>query len=178
MQINALLIILILIIPNNAICEQVALAWNSPTTYVDNSPITDLAFFKIYSGTNSGRYDNVEISTTPQITITNLQIGQRYYFAVSAVTSNDIEGILSEEFIWDVPLPSLYISIQSSTGEDFVFKWISSSGKTYLIEMSHDLIRWELVFRTNTTITDGELMYCDTNTIAFKQKFFRLQVVE
>ncbi len=178
MLINVLLIILILFISNNAFCEQATLAWEPPETYTDNTPMTDLAFFKIYSGTNSGCYNNIEVSITPQITITNLQAGQRYYFSVSAVTSNEVEGDLSEEFIWDVPFPNSCISIVSSAGGDFVLKWIASAGKIYLIETSQDLVQWELAFRTHTALTDGALMYCDTNTIAFKQKFFRLQVVE
>ncbi len=78
--------------PNN-----VSLAWDMPTTYVDGTPLTDLAGFKVYYGTESGIYPQViDVRDTTSYSSGALGPGT-YYFAVTAYDSYRSESEFSNE---------------------------------------------------------------------------------
>lgn len=176
----------------NATGAQLVLEWEAPTTQTDQTAVTNLIGYKVYFGTESGCYDRVfEASTVPQVTIAGLDAGQRYYFAVAAITSDKTEGILSDEFIWDVPAPSATPNLSmvvgaSETGSSaaFTLTWTGQAGKTYSIEVSSDLMSWQPASRgqmaveqsTQTAVTDGTLTYCDVDASSAKQRFYRMQI--
>ena len=78
--------------------------WNPVTRYTDSSLLTP-AGYKIYYGTAPGYYTattNITIGqltdpNSPRYTINGLSRGTRYYFAVSAYDSSNIDGDLSIE---------------------------------------------------------------------------------
>lgn len=74
------------------------LSWTPPTTNSDGSTLTDLAGYKIYYGTSSGSYSQVQ-TTGPGLSsfvVENLASGT-WYFAVSAFDTNGNEGVKSNE---------------------------------------------------------------------------------
>ena len=77
----------------------VTLSWTPPTEYEDGSPLTDLAGFKLYYGTETGRYtetidvDNPGISTY----VVNNLTPNTYFFAATAYNSSGVESDFSEE---------------------------------------------------------------------------------
>src|SRR6266540_2608845 len=69
----------------------VTVAWNP-------NPEPDIAGYKVYAGTNSGRYSTVMDAgkRTDQI-ISNLATGRTYYFAATAYDTSGLESDLSPE---------------------------------------------------------------------------------
>jgi hypothetical protein len=78
----------------------VTLTWQPPTQNADGSPLTNLAGYKIYVGTDAGIYNHREIMLdNPGLTayvIENLGHGT-YYFVATAVNSAGIESFFSDE---------------------------------------------------------------------------------
>ncbi|HEX7080395.1 MAG TPA: putative Ig domain-containing protein [Gammaproteobacteria bacterium] len=75
------------------------LSWTAPTERTDGSPLTDLAGYRVYWGTESGNYtESVEVMS-PGVTthvVENLGPGT-YYFVMTAVDSNGLESEYSNE---------------------------------------------------------------------------------
>jgi len=74
------------------------LSWAAPTTNTDGEPLTDLAGYRIYYGTDAS-----ELTATVQLSGTGLQtyviddLGSgTWFFAVRAITSAGAESALSE----------------------------------------------------------------------------------
>jgi hypothetical protein len=73
------------------------LSWSAPTQRVDGTPLTDLAGFKLYYGTNAGNLNNVIQVSNPGArnhVITNLTVGT-WFFAASAYDSAGMESARS-----------------------------------------------------------------------------------
>jgi len=76
----------------------VTLNWTAPTTWTDSSPLalSDISGYKLYYGssaTNTPNSVNINNSTATQYTL-KLPSGS-YYFRMSTLVSNGIEGPLS-----------------------------------------------------------------------------------
>ncbi len=77
--------------------NNVSLAWDMPTTYVDGTPLTDLAGFKVYYGTASGVYPQVvDVRNATSFSSGALGPGT-YYFAVTAYDTYGSESEFSNE---------------------------------------------------------------------------------
>jgi len=75
------------------------LSWTPPTENTDNSPLTDLAGYKIYYGTSPATYSNTEIINNPGLTsflIENLASAD-WYFVMTSFNSSGIESSYSTE---------------------------------------------------------------------------------
>jgi hypothetical protein len=76
------------------------LSWTPPVTNTDNSPVTDLAGYKIYYGTSPGIHPNVitVLCSTgiSEYSLENLPVGT-WYFAVSAFDFSGNESAKSNE---------------------------------------------------------------------------------
>ena len=67
------------------------LAWNANAE-------SDLAGYKVYSGTSSGRYGApVDVGKSTSYQFSNLKLGTTYYFAVTAYDVNGNESLRSSE---------------------------------------------------------------------------------
>ena len=79
----------------------VSLAWNANTE-------TNLAGYRLYSGTATRSYStNVAVAhPATTATVTNLQAGLTYFFAVTAFTTDGLESDYSDEVSYQVPGPS------------------------------------------------------------------------
>ena len=73
------------------------LTWVSPTTNTDDTPLTNLAGFKVYWGTTLGNYSSSTTIMNPGLTryvVENLT-PNTWYFAVKAVNSAGVESVFS-----------------------------------------------------------------------------------
>lgn len=73
-----------------------ALSWAEPTVNADGSPLTDLAGYTIYYGTDSANLDNrvsINSAGTTSYSVAGLNAGATYYFAIASVNK---AGISSE----------------------------------------------------------------------------------
>lgn len=83
----------------------VSLAWDAPVNNTDGTPIVNLAGYRLYYGTASQTYSNsITIGLSPTATISNLQEGVTYYFAVVARSEAGAESSFSEELTWTAPI--------------------------------------------------------------------------
>jgi len=78
----------------------VTLAW-------DPSPDPGVAFYRLHYGTNSGQYDFwTNAGPATRITV-EVSTNATWWFAVSAVGSNQLESELSNEVGWPAPAPPI-----------------------------------------------------------------------
>ena len=80
------------------------LAWDAPTSYEDETPLTDLTGFKLYYGLSSGSYDvSRDLGNVTTAVVTGLQECTTYYFTVTAYDIGTNESAYAEELAWTVP---------------------------------------------------------------------------
>lgn len=97
--------LLALIAPREtANAASVVLTWDAPATNVDGTAVTALKGFRVYQGSFSGTYPTwQDAGTTNQATVSSLEEGKTYYFAVSAVSAANRESSVSSELTVTVP---------------------------------------------------------------------------
>lgn len=74
------------------------LSWQIPTENTNGSPLTDLAGFRIYYGTNAEQLNAMVVLANPGTEIYEiggLVTGETYYFAIASVTSAGTESARS-----------------------------------------------------------------------------------
>lgn len=79
-------------------------AWKPPTENEDGTPLTDLAGYRIYYGTSSGKYSEEVQINSPGLTsyvIENLAPG-RYFLIMTSVNSRDMESRPTPELEFEV----------------------------------------------------------------------------
>ncbi len=91
---------------NNNGNDAATLSWQPPTENTDGSPLTDLAGYKIYYGTDVGNYPEVITIDNAGVTsyvVDNLANGTTYYFVLTAFNSNGVESSYSEVVTKSIP---------------------------------------------------------------------------
>jgi hypothetical protein len=81
----------------SATADTATLSWQAPTTNADGTPLTDLAGYRIYYGTNASDLTQIIQVTSIGLqtyVIDNLNAGT-WYFAIKAVTREGAESSLS-----------------------------------------------------------------------------------
>jgi hypothetical protein len=136
-----LALLLIAIVANAA--QSVTLAWNANTE-------TNLAGYRLYYGTGTRSYGTNQTVLAPltTVTITNLQSGRTYYFAVTAYTSDGLESDYSDEVFYRVPgiapgspaKPTI-LRISGATN-NLAAIWIDQPTTNMVVEFSEDMTRW------------------------------------
>ncbi len=90
-------------------CAQVSLTW-------DPNSESDLAGYKIYSGTQSGNYQNrIDVGNVTTYILNGLTLGLTYYIAATAYNSQGLESGFSNEVIYTVPSCTYAISPSSAS---------------------------------------------------------------
>ncbi|MHB8481149.1 MAG: hypothetical protein ACYDBV_00200 [Nitrospiria bacterium] len=71
----------------------ITLTWNPVTTKMDGTPLTDLAGYKVYSGTGPGNLTLLsDVGNTTSYTANGVQSGKTTYFSVTTYDSNGVES--------------------------------------------------------------------------------------
>jgi PKD repeat protein len=77
---------------------QLQLTWNAPSTNTDNTPLTDLAGYRLYYGEQSGIYtQNIDVGNLTTYMLAGLNGGQTYYFVMTAYDTSENESAFSDE---------------------------------------------------------------------------------
>jgi PKD repeat protein len=77
----------------------VHLTWTPPTANADgNTPLTDLAVYKVYHGSGSRQYTaSVDVGNVTSYTLSGLTSGQLYYIVVTAKDTSGNENVFSNQ---------------------------------------------------------------------------------
>lgn len=82
----------------------VALRWQAPTENVDGSPLTDLAGYRIYYGSDSRSYGNtVEVLDPGSTEASFTAPSGDYYVTMTALDAEGNESAYSNEIVKAVP---------------------------------------------------------------------------
>lgn len=113
------MIVFLICFANTLYAERVSLSWDSPSTYIDGTPFTDLSGYRVYHGLESGHYtEHIDMpGTNTLVTITNLQAGMTHWFAVTALNSGGNESTYSEETSFSIPISFVVTSSSLSIAE-------------------------------------------------------------
>src|SRR5262245_39959710 len=77
--------------------QQVQLAWDAPVQ-ANGTPVPNIAGYKLYYGLQSGHYQTaIPVGMATTYTVTNVSVGQTYYFAATAYDSTGTESAFSNE---------------------------------------------------------------------------------
>ena len=115
--VGLILLLTLLGLPSVTYSATIALQWNPPTVNSDGSPLLDLAHYRLYYGYTPRNY-NFHIDTNKSgASVSGLSASSNYYFAVTAINSNNVESDFSNEYFWNqVPLtPAILTSADSVT---------------------------------------------------------------
>jgi hypothetical protein len=123
----------------------VTLAW-------DPNVAPGLAGYNVYYGTASRAYsERISVSSTAtSATVTNLQAGQTYYFAVTAINFAGLESGYSAEVFYTTP-NAVALQIQVASNGQVILTVTGLAGHIYDIQASSDFTAWSVI----ATVTLG-----------------------
>ena len=129
-----------------------------------------VADYKIYYGAASHTYTNVVVlvGNTNNGTVTGLVAGTTYYFAATSYDGAGTESPFSDEVSYTVPQPAAQLRALVSSGGQFSFTVLGTTGQTYVVQASTNLLDWVSVL-SNT----APFVFVDSNTAGFNQRFYR-----
>ncbi len=79
---------------------EVALQWNAPSENIDGSSLSDLAGYRVYSGSESGSYTTVQdVGLVTAVTLSDIPAGVTTHFAVSAYNADLTESSLTSDLV-------------------------------------------------------------------------------
>jgi hypothetical protein len=142
--------------------QSVALAWNP-------SVATNVAGYKIYSGTGSHNYSTTNVvGTATNATLTGLVEGKTYYFAATTYDSSGDESGFSTELSYTVPVTPATLAPAARSGGQFSFNVTGGAGDQYVVQASTNLVNW-VNLQTNTV----PFTFVDTNSASYSKRFYR-----
>jgi hypothetical protein len=137
------------------------------------NPEPDIAGYKVYVGTNAGRYSTVlDAGKGTNQMITNLAAGWTYYFAVTAYNTSGLESDLSSEVSYTAPVPSPELIFTPLGNGSFNLQFEGVPGVAYWIEYTTNLTSttWQ---RLTTLTANSQGLAQLTDTPADGRRFYR-----
>lgn len=159
----------------HAATANVTLAWNTNTE-------TNLVGYRLYYGTAAGVYSGSVLAGVPvtTATVSNLQAGQTYYFAVKATNYAGLESSYSSEVVYAVPQvtsPPATMQIRVASNRQAILTLLGVAGHTYEIHATSNFTAWTVI--GNVTIgAGGSLNFTDTNAPNFPRQYYRAHATQ
>lgn len=135
----------------------------------------NLAGYNVYYGTVSRVYPgSLSVSSTAtSATVTNLQAGQTYYFAVTAMDIAGLESDYSAEIVYTPP-NAVALQIRVASNRHVILTVTGTVGHNYDIQASSDFTAWTVI-GTATVGVGGSFVFTDTSAANFPRRFYRLR---
>ena len=147
--------------------QSIALGW-------DPDLDTNVVGCVVYYGTNSGQYPfRVDAGANLSPTLTNLQAGLTYYFAVTAYDAQLVESVPSGEITYLVP-GILLLSAGANPGDPLVIKFPVALSHWYELQASVDLLVWATIWQMTNVVTNDWVQYTDAQSPLFASRNYRL----
>jgi hypothetical protein len=147
--------------------QSFSLAWNK-------SSDKKVAGYFLYYGTESGHYTSkINFSKKTSGTVSGLQEGATYYFAVTSYDAQGVESVPSKEISFIVP-GALVLGSRSGPGDPARVKFPVAPKHWYEIQATQDLRTWVTIAKTTKATTNAWVEYADIGANAYQQRYYRL----
>lgn len=104
----ALIFVLLCVAYDISHAGEIVLSWEPPTKNEDDTPLTDLAGYKVYYGTESGNYShNTNVGNVTTYQVIGLTVGVTYYFSVTAYDTSGNESAYADEKFILIAVPDI-----------------------------------------------------------------------
>jgi len=144
----------------------VTLAW-------DPSSSANVAGYRVYYGPSSGNYTNsVIVGNVTTNMVSGLVASVTYFFAVTAISLDGQESLLSNEISFVPGVPQ--VRIRSTPAGQFGLTVSGLIGHRYEIEATQDFLTWTII-GTVAMGAGGEVDFTDMNAASFPQRYYRTQ---
>ncbi len=131
-----------------------------------------VAGYAIWYGTTSGVYPTrVDVGNRTMVTISNLVIGQTYYFVATAYTADGLESPPSNEVGYTVP-GLLSVSHTKARGLAMV-QFAGYPGETVAVQASEDLKNWTTLYQLQPSVSQV-IKIVDPASAYLPKRFYRL----
>ena len=155
-----------------ALAQLPAKAGQTTTLGWDAGGDTNVAGYKIYSGTVSHHYTSVvTVGNVTQATITGLVPGQTYYYAATTVATGGIESDFSNETSYTAPEPVSLVAMTYGNSR-ISFTVSGTAGQACVVQVSGNLQDW-FDLQTNT----APFVFADTHAGDFARRFYRTRTL-
>jgi hypothetical protein len=147
--------------------QSFSLAWNKSS----DKKVTG---YFLYYGTASGQYTSkINFSKNTRATVSNLQEGKTYYFAVTSYNAQGVESVPSKEITFIVP-GALVLEPRSGSGGPACVKFPVAPKHWYEVQATQDLHNWVTIAKTTKATSNAWVEYADAAASACQQRFYRL----
>ena len=147
--------------------QSVSLAW-------DANAETNIVGYRLYYGTTSQSLTKTaDAGTQLTVTVTGLQEGVTYYFAVTARNSDGLESDFSDQVSYTVPSFSLLLNSPANSQDPMRLRFDAVLGHAYEIVATEDFETWTTLYYT-TPSANGWMEYADVESPALPKRFYRL----
>lgn len=145
--------------------QNLVLAWNP-------SPDPTVVGYVVYYGTSSTNFTTrIDVGTNTTYTVTGLQPGITYYFAVSDYNSLGIESEPSAPFAFLVPG---IVKLELGQNGSMVLRFPVTPPYTYEVQVSTDLKKWVTLWKTGPVSDNVWMNFADTQAGMFPYRFYRV----
>lgn len=146
--------------------QNIGIAWNS-------SGNSSTAGYYLYCGSQAGIYTNrIDIGNTTTASISGLQEGQTYHFAVSAYNSMGIEGPLSGDLSYITPGAIKLLAPTNPNSMNMQFP--VAPNHWYEVQASLDMRSWATIGQTALATSNAWTQFTDPQAGQFSTRFYRL----
>ena len=148
--------------------NHITLAW-------DANPESDIAGYKVYSGTNSRVYPTVvNVGNRTTVTLSNLVSGRTYFLALTAYDTTALESDFSGEVVYAVPVETPDLAFTYLGGGSYRIRFNGTPGAIYGIEYAESLGApvWRSL-GTRTAGSTGLVELIDTPSTNAQRRFYR-----
>jgi len=161
-----LLLALFFCLSNAPGAQNVRLEWN---------PLKGLAAagYFLYYGPEKGAYTNkIDMGNSTTASVSGLQEGQTYHFAVTAYNTSGVESTLSSDVSYITPglLRVLGTMNIGSMGMEFPV----APGHWYEVQASEDMQAWTTIGQTELATSNAWTQFSDPQAGQFSTRFYRL----
>jgi len=142
------------------------LAWNASTD-------PTVVGYAVYYGTSTNYTTRIDVHTNTTFTVTNLQPGLTYYFAVTDYNAAHVESVPAGPINFLVP-GLLKLQSKSATNSGTVVSFPVAPTHSYTLQVSTNLLTWSDLWQTSMATSNAWVQYVDPTTN--KAKYYRLRM--
>jgi hypothetical protein len=148
--------------------QKVILQWNPSKSFA-------VAGYFLYCGTEPGVYTNkIDIGNNTTTSISGLQEGHTYHFAVAAYNSSGIESPLSGDISYITPGLLKFLGKSNINSMAMGMEFPVAPEHWYEVQASEDMQVWTTIGQTDLATSNAWTQFADPQAGQFSTRFYRL----